>query len=339
MRILHVTESLGAGVTTAINSYVNNSQQFEHFLFASVRAADCTGEEDFPKFQKVKIVPRKLVSIFLLRRFIKDLNPDVIHVHSTYAGFIVRIFFRKRVIPIVYTPHGYSFLRNDHPIKKKLYYWVENFLSYNTSIVAGCSKDEANISLSFSSNVRVHELINVCDNIDSNVGDLKRPDRVTVGMVGRVAEQKGFEFFAKVARKVGEDCRFVWIGGGEQYGVEVLENSGVCVSGWVSRKEVIKLVSELDVYFHSAAWDGFPVSVLEAAQLNRPIILREIPPFVVEGLYTVSGVDDACREISYLISGDKAARRRAEINRDKIRSYHKKENLMVALQDLYSQFS
>ena len=82
MRILHVTESLGGGVTTAINSYVSNSRQFKHFLLASARDSDCTGEENFSGFENIKLVPRKLVSLFFLKSLVKEVEPDIIHVHS-----------------------------------------------------------------------------------------------------------------------------------------------------------------------------------------------------------------------------------------------------------------
>lgn len=112
MKVLHITESFGGGVTSAINTYVNNSSQFEHYLFATVRKGDETGEEDKGNFLLMKLVNRNPRSIFSLYKFIKEVSPDVIHLHSTYAGAIVRLlpFISKR--KIIYTPHGFSFLRN-----------------------------------------------------------------------------------------------------------------------------------------------------------------------------------------------------------------------------------
>tara|TARA_B100000029_G_scaffold512833_1_gene610594 strand:- start:178 stop:1200 length:1023 start_codon:yes stop_codon:yes gene_type:complete len=339
MRILHVTESLGGGVTTAINSYVSNSRQFKHFLLASARDSDCTGEENFSGFENIKLVPRKLVSLFFLKSLVKEVEPDIIHVHSSYAGLIFRVLFNKKVIPVVYTPHGFSFLRDDHWLAKKIYYFVENILSYRTSVVAGCSKNEADIALHFSSGVKVHELVNVCESIDVIVKSTRRDDCLTVGMVGRIAKQKDYFFFAELAQKMGKICRFKWIGGGDERSVNVLEAAGVEVTGWIPRKEVLEHLVSLDVYFHSAAWDGFPMSVLEAVELGRPVVLREIGPFTAEGLNTVRGIDEAYKEISSLVAGDEDAWQRAKLNTEKIRGYHTQENLSKALHDLYSQFS
>lgn len=43
-----------------------------------------------------------------LRRVIRDYKPDVVHAHSFFAGFLVRIHCWKRV-PVVYQPHAWAY--------------------------------------------------------------------------------------------------------------------------------------------------------------------------------------------------------------------------------------
>ncbi|MFS8630836.1 MAG: glycosyltransferase, partial [Bacillales bacterium] len=60
-----------------------------------------------------------------LKKLLKELNPDLIHLHSSKAGVLGRLansllFSNKK--QIFYTPHGYSFLRLDvSATKRKLY--------------------------------------------------------------------------------------------------------------------------------------------------------------------------------------------------------------------------
>ncbi|MGF1848321.1 glycosyltransferase [Vibrio lentus] len=338
MKILHITESFGGGVTSAINTYVNNSSQFEHYLFATVRKGDETGEEDKGGFILMKLVSRNARSISLLYKFIKEVNPDVIHLHSTYAGAIVRLlpFIPKR--KIVYTPHGFSFLRNTNQNIKRTYFLIENILAKRTAVIAGCGLDEKLLAQHFVHPFKTHEIINVCDDIDLDSKPSSNSSRPRIVMVGRIANQKGYDFFASVAKQVTSFADMVWIGGGEASYVKNLEESGVVVTGWIERKSALEHLSNADFYFHTAAWDGFPISVLEAAKMNKPMILREIGSFSSEGLHTVNSIDKAIKEIKLLACSDALAYQRAKNNYVKINEHHSQENLQRALNKLYSSF-
>ena len=49
------------------------------------------------------------------------------------------------------------------------------------------------------------------------------------------------------------------------------------MTGWLSRSQALGWLASADVYVHTAAWEGLPVSVLEAAALGLPIVARRIP--------------------------------------------------------------
>ena len=98
-------------------------------------------------------------------------------------------------------------------------------------------------------------------------------------MVGRAAVQKGVEFFIDVGKRLSPDrFRFVWIGGGDERGLRTLRSAGIEATGWIARDHVLRLfVNEVDVYLHTAVWEGTPITLLEAATLDLPIICRDIP--------------------------------------------------------------
>ncbi|MBZ2168427.1 glycosyltransferase [Marinobacter sp. F4216] len=338
VKVLHVTESMGAGVTTAINSYVKSSSCFEHYLFASVRTSDITGEEEDANFKASCFVSRSISAIKNFKRFVVEINPDVLHVHSTFAGFFVRIFCWKLGVPVIYTPHGFSFLRDDKFGLSYLYLFLERVLSHRTHVLAGCSKDEASIAASLSRKWDVFELVNICEPIDIQSKPAQRKGRLQVGMVGRITNQKGYRFFGEISKRLADEADFVWLGGGAPVGEKFLRKCGVKVTGWTPRSEVLKALSKLDVYFHSAEWDGFPVSVLEAVEVSRPLVLRNIGPFSSEGLNTVTNVDDAYEEFRCLIRGEESAWARADANLSSIRERHTSARLSRELVRLYSRF-
>lgn len=339
IRVLHITESFGGGVTSAINSYVKHSQQFEHFLFACTRPGDATGEEHQGYLKEIKLVQRTLSTPLQLKRYIDEIKPDAIHLHSTYAGALCRMMPFIDARKVIYTPHGFAFLRDDHPIALKLYYFLENLLARRTAVIAGCGRDEQRIAAKLIKQSKTVELTNVCDDLPEVAVSRSEDTRLVVGMVGRMSAQKGFAYFQELAALCGNTVKFKWIGGGGgAQAIASLENLGVEVTGWLTRPQVISHMKGLDLYFHSAAWDGFPISVLEASKLDLPILLRKIGPFSSEGLHTVASVEEARDEIFGFTEHSHPARKRAQENTLKLQKYHSAYKLQSALSQLYSSF-
>ena len=76
---------------------------------------------------------------------IKKIKPDIIHVHSTWAGVLVRVpylFLPKKNIRIVYSSHGWSFLMDVSNYKKRFYVFVEKILLGVTDKIINISSYE-----------------------------------------------------------------------------------------------------------------------------------------------------------------------------------------------------
>ncbi|MBB4866416.1 glycosyltransferase involved in cell wall biosynthesis [Pseudomonas nitritireducens] len=339
MKILHITESFGGGVTSAINSYILNSQQHEHYLLASVRKGDTTGEEGQGLFKHRELVPRRLSSLARVKPYIDRVQPDVIHLHSTYAGALIRALPFIPAHKVIYTPHGFAFLRGDHPLMLKAYRLIENALAKRTAVIAGCGKDEQRIAGELVRPEQAWGLVNVCDELPVVPSIRSLTDKPVVGMVGRISRQKGHDYFRALASACQDVAHFKWIGGGDPRAMADLEQAGIEVTGWRPRSEVVAHMKGLDLYFHSAAWDGFPISVLEAAKLELPIALRSIGPFEAEHLTTARNLDEACRQVTAF--ADAAPETRANLLRNSlnIQALHSREHLRSSLEDLYARFS
>lgn len=339
MKVLHVSEAYGGGVTSAINSYVENSPQFEHYLFATPRQRDYTGEEGQSIFKEVILVDRNISAIKNLRDLINTLVPEVIHVHSTYAGLICRLLPFIGREKMVYTPHGYAFLRDDNPILLKLFYCIEKALSRRTRFIAGCGREECNIAAKFIGERNVFELINICDTLPAAPMISSKVDLPVIGMIGRISNQKGYDFFLKTAQAFKGKAHFKWIGGGDSERELLLQEAGVEVTGWITRPEVVGHLKGVDLYYHTAAWEGFPISVLEASQIKKPILLRGIAPFKEEGLPTIDGVEEASEHIQAWLEGDDDVVRKLMSVSEVVNNYHSVDRLKASLNRLYNRFS
>lgn len=338
MDILHITESYGGGVTSAINTYVDNSPDFSHHLVAIVRSGDETGEEGKGNFKTVKFVNRDVKSILELKSIVDRISPDVIHIHSTFAGVFCRFMPFLSSRKIVYTPHGFSFLREDGQFFTKGYYLVEKLLSKRAAIIAGCSRSEAMIASEKLSPRKTHEIINVCGPLPDVKAIKSEATLPVVGMVGRIGAQKGYRYFLEVAEALSNKVHFKWIGGGDSERELALKALGVEVTGWLPRNEVLGHLKGLDLYLHTAAWEGFPISVLEAARLEVPIFLRSIRPFTDEGLPVLYNMAQTIEIVSAWSQGGASEKTLATDVCRMINHYHTEENLRSALIELYQPF-
>ncbi len=103
---------------------------------------------------------------------------------------------------------------------------------------------------------------------------------MTILTIGRVAPQKDPQFLAEVIARVNAQrrgIRWVWVGDGDGRHRKPLEEQRVEITGWLPRRQVLARLQKADLYVHTAAWEGNPMSLLEAAALGVPTVARSIP--------------------------------------------------------------
>lgn len=284
--MIHITESYGGGVAAAIRDYCRNYPYADHHLIYGPRGDAPVDESQRAFFSKVtELGSGHLRRIARIRSYLKDYPEAAVHAHSSFAGAYTRAALRKTAKrPIIYTPHCYGFERRDIGRGMRAIYWMaEWFFAFNTTAFAACSQREEELSKwPLVSAKRV-----VLQNVPA--GDVRprleksvaTEDLVVVG-AGRLGPQKDPEFFRDcivALREAGHSIEPLWIGGGDPEIERMLEDSGIATTGWLSRESVLERLREADVYIHSAAWEGFPIAVLEAAITRVPIIVRDIPAF------------------------------------------------------------
>jgi hypothetical protein len=135
-RIIHYTESLGGGVLRAIEilSKAQIESGYEVSLAYLRREITPTNQQLAINLESVQLIELQKTSAFgMLRMFshatfwMLQNRKGVVHAHSSWAGAAVRLAsimqFKSRVF---YTPHGFSFLRQDI---SKIEKWGSQFLN------------------------------------------------------------------------------------------------------------------------------------------------------------------------------------------------------------------
>ncbi|WP_159715479.1 glycosyltransferase [Geminicoccus flavidas] len=336
--VLHVSEAFGGGIVSAIDSYVRaTSDSYVHYGFFRTRDDHRTSDEDGIPFRDTHLMQGSLLSFYRsCLEVIKRFEPDLVHFHSSVAGFVGRLLPPVRPA-LIYSPHCYGFERSDIPqLVRTAIKWFEAAAAPRLAVLAAIGDYEAELSRRFPFPPKIVTLRNAVSLPPRTLPPAKGPPgAVTVGMLGRANEQKGVDFFLSSIKPLkGKNFHFKWIGGAHSSWEARLIEAGVEVTGWVTRDQALAHLEGLDLYFHTAAWEGTPVSLLEAAQLRRPIVARAIPH--LSGLPIGSMVrhpEEAARTMLALL--DPAKRAALARVSDQISDCHSIQRLKASLLDCY----
>jgi glycosyltransferase involved in cell wall biosynthesis len=224
-------------------------------------------------------------SLGIVAETYRRLMPDVVHAHSSYAGIYVRVLPGIPRSKIVYTPHCFGFERHDVGALARLgARLAEKALMPRTGTVLAVGSREAELARSLSRKVRVIEATNIPDVPPRLVGSARGPEPgepLVVMATGRVCPQKDPAFFAAVARRIKTShlpVTWVWVGDGDPELKLELAAAGVDVTGWRDRDTVLEMLASGHVCLHTAAWEAaVPITVLEAAEIGLPVVMRAIP--------------------------------------------------------------
>ncbi len=277
---MHVVESYEGGVEVAIKSYIENSPpHIEHCLLYGLRPYRVY--EDWAvssELLSLSLSKNPIKSYFSIRKHYRKWRPDIVHLHSSYAGLVGRLTMIPRR-KILYSPHGYAFQRTDvNAVLRTCYLLIEYLLSLRCKATVVCGFGEQKLAESL-----LNKTVICAPNFASIAQDQKPFQDKTFDLVmaGRLTPSKDPCFFIETVKALSKkpDLKVLWIGDGDQDQVARLKKHGIELTGWVSGDEVINYLSRANVYFHSAAWEGNPISVLEAAELGLPILVRDITAF------------------------------------------------------------
>ncbi len=205
---------------------------------------------------------------------------DAVHLHSSKAGFVGRFFLARAGLAThcYYSPHGLSFLNQQRRLTSRLYLGLEHLASKVLPFQpVGCGQGEAQLLERISQRAAF-----VLENPvpDEFFRIPRRPSAPPVVLtVGRVCEQKAPERFAELALKseIQElGARFVWVGGGDVRGEELLRGAGVDVTGWLPADEVRAHMGRATLYVQTSRWEGMPLSVVQAMAAGLPCLVTDV---------------------------------------------------------------
>lgn len=275
-KILHIAESFGGGVFSFLVDLVKKTaNDYDVVIAYGKREQTPTNfKQFFPKnvrFIEVKNFTRSIgvkdiKAFFEIKNIVNNEKPDIVHLHSSKAGFLGRLAINTKNIKTLYTPHGFAFLmKNVSPLKKKFYFVAEKFAAIKKATIIGCSKGEYEEALKITKNsicinngIDVEQLRLLSKNFITKEIDF---NNLKICTIGRIGKQKNPKLFNEIAKSF-PNLEFTWIGDGEDR--NLITSKNVNITGWISKEEVLKILNENDIFVLTSLWEGLPLSLLEA---------------------------------------------------------------------------
>ena len=286
IKLLYIIESMGGGVFTYIVDLANKLvDSYDIYIAYGVRPQTPENIKEYFD-ERIKLIEVKnftrsigtskdIAAFFEIKGIAKQINPDIIHLHSSKAGALGRWAFNGRKVPMFYTPHGYSFLmKNYGSLKRMIFLIIEMISAKRNCTTISCSIGEYKETLKMTSKATyVNNGINQSE-LEKLLSQIRREDHpFTVFTLGRICYQKNPELFNQIAESM-PDIQFIWIGDGELR--DKLKAPNIRVTGWVERKKALELAQNTDVFVLTSLWEGLPISLLEAMYMKKSCVVSDV---------------------------------------------------------------
>jgi glycosyltransferase involved in cell wall biosynthesis len=215
-------------------------------------------------------------SVRALRQLVRSRRPDVVHLHSSFAGAVGAAAVGRRA-PSVYTPHGYSFLRTDvHAAHRTLFRSAERVIARVVDVVAAVSEAEAAVAEQELRAPRVVTIPNGIRELDV-LPTAGQREGARVVALGRVGPALSPGTTASIFGGLRDVATVEWIGGGATADEAPLREAGIPISGWLDREDALERLRAATVLLRWSAWDAAPVALLEAMAFDVVVVASDIP--------------------------------------------------------------
>ena len=216
-----------------------------------------------------------------IRSIIRKSTFDIIHAHSSKAGFLGRLAVAPRHrSTFIYTPHCIAINTGLPRRQKQIARIAETLLAPLTDKYIAVSSQEKQCilraHLATSANVPL-----VFNGVDSKNFDVAKNlnSTFTIGCFGRLSHQKNQEFALKVLfelRKHQKGMKVLFVGDGEEKSrlQEIAQKFYLedAVIWHGETRNPKKLYAQCDAIIQPSRWEGCPYTVLEAMACARPIL-------------------------------------------------------------------
>ena len=301
VKIVSVVSRMNVGgVATVLLGFIESLDQnfFEHTLITGVceeNEIDLVSKTDFkvnivylPRMKKSISLISDLIIIYQIRKILRELNPDIVHTHTSKAGFVGRVsaltLFKKPYL--VHSFHGHVLSGYFSKLKSILFLGIEKLLSTKTDILVADSKHvKSDLLAKGIGNNSVWKVVppgirkQPIIDLDTVRDQLLIPREVfLICWIGRFTKIKdpflAVESFVKFEQKASKKVCLLMVGDGELFepvnNLVKQINSNIKLVGW--KTNVSAYLAVADLLLLTSLNEGFGLVVAEAGWYGKPTL-------------------------------------------------------------------
>ena len=283
MKILYIIPRFTAGgAEQLVWQYANYFRGQGHEVMVVSTVGGGEWEEKFKK-QGIEIFVNQKTGIWNwwgnyqnIKKIRKEFQPDIIHTHVFSADFFG--YFLRQSVKWVSTQHNGS--KEFSKLRIKILCWIlpqaDKIIAVSTGVEEFCLK---NLKLK---KVKVHKILNGIEIdkwLDIPNSDLFTSDKMRLGIIGRLEEQKGHKYLWQALA----DLSFPWVlnvygDGSEKKFLQQLSKDLKIADKivWQGVKDSHSEINNLDVVVQPSLWEGLSLVVMEAMAAGRIVIASDI---------------------------------------------------------------
>jgi glycosyltransferase involved in cell wall biosynthesis len=254
---------------------------------------------------------KDLAALGQLVALIRSHAPDIVHLHSSKAGLLGRIAAKIVGVPAIYTAHGWGF-KPGVPLHRRYLVLAAEALAARLAAriicVSGYDFQLAARNRLFPSRRLVEIRNGVAD--DAPRRHERQDGKCRFVMVARFQEPKLQTLLLSAFSQIESADKELWFfGDGPAFDTVKAQTGALAgVTFWGNQDNARERLAECDVFVLLSAYEGLPLSVIEAMQAGLPVVASSVggvPELVDHGrsgiLVDNANVNDVIQALSSLL--------------------------------------
>jgi glycosyltransferase involved in cell wall biosynthesis len=302
-----------------------------------------------------------LVALLKLSSILEKEKIQIIHTHSSKAGFLGRWAARLAGVPnVVHTVHGWGFFKNQFFMTRFLYQTLERWAAPITDALIVVSQDNAREGLSHGIGKKeqysvIHSGILPAKYVLSAAKTkkachaLNRQNRPCVLVLSNFKKQKSPLDVVETAKQLVvkmPSVLFLWAGNGPLLLLvkEAVERQRLSenfkILGW--REDIAELLAASDVMFLASLHEGLPRVVLQTMAAGKPVVATAVngtPEAVKQGvtgyLTQPHATQDMAEALAKILANKSLARKMGKAGQKSLKGTFLMDRMLVEIEKLY----
>lgn len=230
------------------------------------------------------------------KKMVKEHDFSLVHAHTPMGGLFARLAFRKSNTPVIYTAHGFHFLKGGSILSWLIFYPIEKFLSKYTNEIITINQEDFSLAKNkFSKKCKIsyvpgvgvdlkdYYLIDESKKIKARESLGIKSDDFVLVYVAELTKGKNQGFLIKAINVLKDkypNLKLLLVGYGKETDnykklVEKYKlDNEVKILGY--RTDIVELNNIADVVVSASLREGLPKGLLEALSVGKPLLVSNI---------------------------------------------------------------